>query len=157
MMHKLKGSGLQCGKFTIPMPDYPSTVIQKQDCIVSPPNCFWQVDNYPEGNRTKMVENVRWGTIVDKELPLQKLYVTTENFVLHIAYIDSLRERSLVSGDNVEGRPVFLYDSAVHPDHSFTQAPYLAHLVAYEDDCAATLGHFGHFSKALLLELQIAN
>src|ERR1700745_601947 len=118
------------------MPDYSSTVIQKQDCIVSLPDCFWQVDDYPEGNGSKMLKNGRSGTIVNKELPLQKLNVTADNFVLRIAHIDSLCERSLVSGENVEGWPVFLHDSAVHPDRSFTRVPDLAHLVAYEDDGA---------------------
>jgi hypothetical protein len=80
-----------------------------------------------------------------------------ENSVLRIAHIDSLCERSLVCGDNVESWPIFLDGSAVHPNHSFTQGPDLAHLVAYEDDGAASLGHFTHFLEALLLKLQIAD
>ena|SRR6266480_4289085 len=104
-----------------------------------------------------MLKNVRRGTILDKDLPLKKLYVTAANLILHIADVDSLREISLVFGDHVEGRPGLPYDSVVHPDHSFTEAPDLAHLVAYEDDGAAGLGHLAHSSKALLLELQITD
>jgi len=42
----------------------------------------WQVDDYPEGNRTKMLQNLRGSIVVGKELPLEKLYASPENFSL---------------------------------------------------------------------------
>ena len=44
-----------------------------------------------------------------------------------------------LGGNNLKGWPVFFYESVVHPDYSFTQAPDLAHLVAYEGVGAAPL------------------
>ncbi|PYT80755.1 MAG: hypothetical protein DMG41_36460 [Acidobacteria bacterium] len=65
-MPKFKCAGFQCGKFKIPMPDDTPLIINQENVVESLQDSLRQIDNNPEADRAKVLEDIPRPAAIDE-------------------------------------------------------------------------------------------